>query len=198
MIAPQDVITRLPGEPEIAYQALVMLAAKNPSQRVLSDVALACGVSRVTPGRWRDRWGWEARIAAYDAAVADPITGPLTRAIAAADRPADPAARDELVEQIRAYRAQVLDSADAMQAVAMRALDAVRKRLEALTPEDIEDMSVRDVAALSSMALAAIKQAQASKGDIFGLTEFVTYLENGGREVQKPQVSHRSDDAEDK
>ena len=196
MLNPEDVITRRDGEPDEVYNALLMLAAMPPEKRILAELARLCNVTRPTPGRWRDKWDWERRLAAYDAALSDPVTGPLTRAVAAADRPADPEERDELVRQIRAYRAQVLQTADAIQVVAMRALGRVRERLDGLTDAEIGKMSMRDLAALANMALGAVKQAQASKGDIYGLTEFVAYLENGGRDANKTQVSHRSDDAE--
>ncbi len=198
MLIPSDVITRLDGEPENAYQALLILAAKPAVTRTMSDVARACGVSKPTVGRWRDTWNWTRRLAAYDAATTDPVTGPLARIAAAADRPADPDARDEIVQQIRAYRSQVIESADKIHAVAMRTLDQVMARLNGMTDQDVAKMSMRDLAALTNAALAAIKQAQECKGNFYGLTEFIAYLENVEREsTENPQVSHRSEDAKD-
>lgn len=196
MLAPADIIIQLAGEPQNAYQALLLYAATPPHQRNLSAVAKSCGVARVTPGRWRDTWDWNARLDAYDKAVSNPLSGPLTRALAASERPPDAESRAEIDAQVRAYRAQVLESADALQVIALAALSRVSERLNALTPQEIEKMSIRDACALANTAMAAVKQAQASKGDIFGLTEFLTYLEQGGREAIESQVSHRSNDAE--
>ncbi len=102
---------RRPGESRQAFAAFTAYRAMDRGQRSIRDLAAQLGKQRTLLARWSSRWGWQARVAAWDATL---------------EQAADEATRDRL-------RAEALKLRDEQTAAARGQLTLARALMRECT-----------------------------------------------------------------
>lgn len=164
----EPILDVIEGEPAEVYDALQTLAATPPHQRELADLAKRTGRNVRTLYRWRDRWNWAARLAAYDARGAQ-------QQLSVAAVAAEGDEREELIARLALIK-QYEQQARTLHSSALSAAVAIyRKVLPRIELLDAKDLDARAIAQLLNAASRTSAVAMEGLSELHGIAEFTAW-----------------------
>lgn len=181
----KQLVPQLPGEPARAYGALMAWVVTPPDERTLSGVARSAGTTRQSLARYRNDWSWDARVQPWDQAnTAEQLRA---RAVQAAQREVVQGERERELERkaetVKAYAQRVEASANLCLTLALTIGQKLLDKLKRLTPQDLDKMSARDLAALLQLVPRLSEAGILALGELHGAHEYLEFLSQRDEET---------------